>query len=110
MHCVFTHFQVLSPSVCTVSGNFGEDLSTLLRLAGQDAPERVHAAPLVQTDKLEMLVFAPDTGVEPVLYAADPQNAPAPEPIWKAARDVSIGISWNVEGMISTSVRRRRRR
>ena len=78
---------------------FGEDLSTLLRLAGQDAPERVHAAPLVQTDKLEMLVFAPDTGVEPVLYAADPQNAPAPEPIWKAARDVSIGISWNVEGI-----------
>ena len=46
-----------------------------------------------------MLVFAPDTGTEPVLYTVEPEDLPAPDPIWRAASDVSIGVSWDVQGI-----------
>lgn len=78
---------------------FGGDLNTLFRLAGWDAPDQSHATPLAPTEKLEMLVFAPDTGTQPVLYAAAPEETPVPEPMWRTAREVSIGISWDVEGI-----------
>lgn len=73
----------------------GDDLATLYALAAQDAPDHPPRATLVPTDKLEMIRFAPDTGAALDLYAAPVAEAPAPAPLWAAARDVSVGLSWD---------------
>ncbi|WP_415402437.1 hypothetical protein [Tateyamaria sp. SN3-11] len=74
---------------------FGDDLATLYRLVGQDGVERTHAEPLVPTDKLEMLSFAPDNGSVPPLYQATPEKIAAPAPIWQNAQAVTIGATWD---------------
>lgn len=76
----------------------GEDLETLFARAGRDAPDRLHSEPLRRHDKFEMLTFAADDGSVPDIYRTPLQVAPAPEPIWKAASNVTIGITWDVAG------------
>ncbi|MCA8883377.1 MAG: hypothetical protein KDA50_06475 [Rhodobacteraceae bacterium] len=78
---------------------FGDDLNTLFALAGRDAPDRVHGEPLVPTNKLEMLQFAPDTGAVSDIYSAPLVVTPAPEPVWRAARNAVIGVTWDVQGV-----------
>ncbi|WP_299283291.1 hypothetical protein [uncultured Tateyamaria sp.] len=74
---------------------FGDDLATLFRLAAGEVPDRIDPEPLVSTDKLEMLTFAPDNGSVPALYQAAPEDAPAPAPIWQNASSVTIGATWD---------------
>jgi hypothetical protein len=74
---------------------FGDDLATLYRLIGQDSAERTHPKPLVPTDKLEMLSFAPDNGSVPPLYQVAPEETPAPAPIWQNATSVTVGATWD---------------
>lgn len=73
---------------------FGSDLQTLFALAGQDQPDRKHSEPLTQTDKLEMIQFAPDTARVADLYSKPLEVEPAPEPVWRNAGNISIGITW----------------
>lgn len=75
---------------------FGEDLNTLFGLAGHDAANHVHADPLVSTEKQEMLLFMPDTGAVADIYTQPLQVLPAPAPVWRAAENVRIGITWEV--------------
>lgn len=84
---------------------FGRDLATLFRLATSPTPEQAIADPLVPTDKLEMLTFAPDNGTLPDLYRARPVEAPAPEPLWQGARAVTIGATWDQEVDVDLYVR-----
>jgi len=74
---------------------FGDDVGTLYRLVADGATGRAHAEPLVGTDKLEMLSFAPDNGSVPALYEARPQEAPASAPVWQNARQITIGATWD---------------
>ncbi|MEP3247774.1 MAG: hypothetical protein ABJN40_07390 [Sneathiella sp.] len=73
---------------------FGDDLETLFGRAGKDVPVQKHSEPLVATDKLEMLQFAPDTGKVADIYSEPLKTEPAPEPLWRAARNPRIGINW----------------
>ena len=74
---------------------FNDDLKTLFQLAGHDAPNQQHGEPLIPTDKLEMLQFAPDTGQVADIYTQPLEIEPAPEPLWRAALNPRIGINWN---------------
>lgn len=74
---------------------FSPDVTMLLSSAGEDRPAPVVTYELVPTDKLEIIRFSRDLGEEDVLYTAAPELAPAPEPLWTEASDVSIGISWD---------------
>lgn len=75
---------------------FGHDLNTLFTLAGRDVPNRKHRDPLVPTDKLEMLQFERDDTKVPDFYEQPLKQDPAPEPVWRAARNPRIGITWDV--------------
>lgn len=74
---------------------FGNDLETLFGLAGKDQPEQKHAEGIVETDKLEMIQFAPDNGTVADIYTKPLAKEPAPEPIWQKASNVTIGITWD---------------
>lgn len=80
---------------------FGDDLATLYRLVAEGPSEDAHnhADPLMETDKLEMLSFAPDNGTLPPLYAAPLNEEPAPEPIWQSAQPVNVGVTWDQSGV-----------
>ena len=75
----------------------GGDLETVFDLAGRDAPDRPHDEPLRGDEKLEMLTFAADAGQIPDIYRRPLEVEPAPEPIWKTASGVTIGITWDVD-------------
>lgn len=74
---------------------FDDDLETLFRTAGQDVESRAHAEPLVQTNKLEMLQFAPDTGAVPDIFTQPLEDVSPPSTLWQAAQSPQIGITWN---------------
>lgn len=76
-------------------GFFGNDIATLYRLVAEGASGRSHAEPLGDTDKLEMLTFAPDNGSVLPIYDLPPQDAPAPVPVWQEAYRVTIGATWD---------------
>ena len=80
---------------------FGDDLATLYRLVAEGEVERARneVDPLVETDKLEMLSFAPDDGTLPPLYSALLNEEPAPEPIWQSAQPVTLGVTWDQRGV-----------
>lgn len=73
---------------------FDDDLKTLFSRAGQDQPDRKHSETLTETDKLEMIQFAPDTAQVADLYSKPLEVEPAPETIWRNAGNISIGITW----------------
>lgn len=62
---------------------YGDDLNTLFRGAGEDAPNRAHPQPLEATDKLEVLSFQPDLA------------ATAETP--RRLRNAVLGISWSAQ-------------
>ncbi len=75
---------------------FDDDLATLFRQAGRDAPDRNHPTPMVSTDKLDVIVFhAGGTGELPAYFSAPPEAEAAPEPIWRSARNVAIALTWD---------------
>ncbi|MEM6758173.1 MAG: hypothetical protein AAF601_01705 [Pseudomonadota bacterium] len=76
----------------------GDDLATLYARAGRDTPNAPHEEPLRADEKIEMLTFAADDGSVPDLFRTPLQEAAAPEPVWRAASSVTIGITWEVEG------------
>ncbi|MDW3225617.1 MAG: hypothetical protein R8G34_22450 [Paracoccaceae bacterium] len=76
----------------------GHDLETLFARAGQDVPEIPHAEPLRPEEKIEMLTFAADDGSVPDLFRTPLQDTAAPEPVWRSAANVTVGITWEVAG------------
>ena len=74
---------------------FGDDLETLFGLAGSDRPDRVSDDGPVETEKLEMLQFAPDTGAVADIFTTPLAEEPAPEPVWANAANVTLGITWD---------------
>lgn len=74
----------------------GDDLATLFGLARDDTPDRQHSAPLAETDKRFMIRFAPEKA-RASAPQPEPETIPAPEPVWRIARDVRIGLTWACE-------------
>ena len=75
---------------------FDDDHETLFANAGEDAEDVQHEMPLVPTSKLEIIEFTRGyTGALPDFYSAPIEEKPAPEPTWRAANGVRVGLIWD---------------
>ncbi|WP_299870539.1 hypothetical protein [uncultured Hoeflea sp.] len=78
-----------------VMAYYGDDMASLFRLASDGARGQPHSQPLAPTDKLEMVRFFPDQGLDGDDEPQIPDNAE--EIDWQKASNVRVRASWACE-------------
>ncbi|AEI93863.1 hypothetical protein [Roseobacter litoralis] len=93
--------RLLAASASAMGGKpqvISDDLNTLFARLKSDVDAQVSFDPLVATDKLEMITFAPDTGDVPDIFTRDATRSPAPRSYLREVKGLELALSWDCDG------------